>query len=76
MISGYLLAAEFGSGDRYNLRNNTSHSILDVCRYFDKQADVSGVIDVANRLDSNVELEKMRLLGWSSQIDLESHIKE
>ena len=75
-IRGLLLAAEFGSGDGYNLGNNTSHSILDVCRYFDKQADVSGVIDVANRLDSNVELEKMRLLGWSSQIDLESHIKE
>jgi UDP-glucose 4-epimerase len=77
IVDGLVRIGERGDGDEYGLGNDMAHSIIDVARMFGcGEGDIVFFPERAgNRMQSSLETEKTRSLGWKARQNLEGHIR-
>ena len=73
IVSGLVLAAEFGCGDEYGIGNPRGYSISDVAKMF------GGAVEMiasrpGNRMTGLLVTDKISKLGWEPKIELEDYI--
>ena len=75
IVNGVLLATEYGEGDGYGIGCDDAYSIIEVCQMMGLEPNIveggSG-----NRDETPVKNEKVKCLGWESNISLENYIKD
>lgn len=74
IVDGLVLVGEKGEGDSFGIGNEESYSILEVAQMF------GGTIEMlpealGNRMGSDIDTSKTRLLGWSCTRALPDYIK-
>lgn len=74
IVNGLILVGEKGEGDEYGLGDDREYSILEIAKLF------GGPIEMlperpGNRMQSSVETEKSRLLGWKVEHSIEDYVK-
>lgn len=75
IVSGLMLVGEKGEGDDFGLGNEKEYSILEVAELFGGEV-VMGPEVAGNRMSSEIDTSKTRLLGWEPTKNLESYIRE
>ncbi len=74
-VRGLLLVGEHGKGDGYCIGSSKEHTIREIAGLFGGEIEELP----AKRGDRNVSkinLKKMKELGWSTEYDIEEHIKD
>lgn len=74
IVDGLVLVGEKGEGDSFGIGNEQSYSILEVAQMF------GGTIEMlpeslGNRMSSDIDTSKTRLLGWSCTRTLPEYIR-
>ena len=75
IVEGLLLVGESGEGDDFGLGDEQAYSILEVAQMFGGEI-VMGPEVPGNRMGSDIDTSKTRLLGWSSQRRLPDYIRD
>lgn len=74
IISGLLLAGEYGIGDGYGIGADESYSILDIAKMF--ECDIEMIPEkTGNRMTSKLITDKIKALGWKQEYSLKDYIK-
>jgi len=74
LVEGLTLIGEKGEGDDFALGAEDSYSILEVARLFGGPIEMKPAVG-GNRMNSNLEAEKSRQLGWRATRRLEDYIR-
>ena len=72
-INALHLVAERGLGDNYGIANKKSYTIMEVAKLISDNITLVEE-NIANRLDSEIIIEKMAQLGWEAKYPLEDYI--
>jgi UDP-glucose 4-epimerase len=72
-VRGLMLVGEKGQGDGYCIGSGTSHSILEVAKYFGGEITMLPAMK-GDRKYSNIDPTRIKGLGWSESVDLKDHI--
>jgi UDP-glucose 4-epimerase len=75
ITDGILLVAGHGSGDGYGIGADESYSIIDVCSLFGCEPQFQRASS-ANRMDGELQTEKIKKLGWKQKNSLTTHINK
>lgn len=75
IVAGLTLVGDNGEGDNFGIGSETKYSILDVAKMFGTEI-VMLPERKGNRMYSDIDTEKVRLLGWQPKNDLAVHIKD
>lgn len=73
IVAGILLAAEKGYGDGYGIGSDRSFSILELCELIGLEPEFSDPAR-GNRMNTKVDNEKIKSLGWCESMTLEQYI--
>lgn len=74
-IDGLVLAGEKGQGDNYGIGADKAYSILDVAKLFGNEV-IMLPERRGTRMQSPVDTENLRALGWAPKHDLAAHIQK
>lgn len=74
IIDGLFLVGENGIGDDFGIGNEQAYSILEIAKMFDSEI-VMKPSSQGNRMTSDIDTSKTRVLGWSPKKDLSDYIK-
>lgn len=74
IVSGMLLAAEFGNGDGFGIGNPDSYSVLDVAKMFKGEIEMLPERK-GNRMMGELVTEKLENLGWIPKYKLDDYIE-
>lgn len=72
-INALHLVAERGLGDNYGIANKKSYTIMEVAKLISDNITLVEE-NIANRLDSEIIIEKTAQLGWEAKYPLEDYI--
>ena len=75
VVNALLLVGEEALGDDFGIGNEQSYSVLEVAEMFGGEIEMRPLV-AGNRMESSVETEKTKALGWSPSHSLEQYIKE
>lgn len=75
IVAGLVLVGEKGEGDNFGLGSEQMYSILEVANLFDSQV-VMLPERQGNRMGSDIDTSKSRLLGWEPKKRLVDYIRE
>jgi len=75
IVDGLILVGEKGEGDEFGLGNQKDYSVLEVAAMFGGPVEMRPEAP-GNRMNSDVDSTKARLLGWSAQRSLPEYIQE
>jgi len=75
IVSGLMLVGEKGYGDNFGIGSDIKYSILQVAMMFGKKI-VMLPKRKGNRMQADINTEKMRSLGWKPKYELTSYIKD
>lgn len=75
IIDGLLLVGQRGSGDDFGLGADESYTILEVAELFGSPIEMAPE-RAGNRMGSDVDTSKARLLGWEPKRKLADYIRE
>ncbi len=73
IIEGLILVGESGLGDDFGIGDERAYSILEVAQMFGGEINMKPA-SPANRMTSDIDTSKMRLLGWSPKKNLTDYI--
>ncbi len=74
-INGLVLAGEKGQGDNYGIGSDKAYSILDVAKLFGSEVLMLPERR-GTRMQSPVDTENLRALGWAPKHDLSEHLQK
>jgi len=75
IVSGLMLVGEKGTGDDFGIGDEHEYSILDVAKMFGGEIFMGPEV-AGNRMGSDIDTSKTRLLGWEPTRLLEDYIRE
>lgn len=75
IVNGLLLIGEDGEGDDFGIGDEQAYSILEVANMFGGEV-VMGPEVPGNRMGSDIDTSKTRLLGWESNHKLPDYIRD
>jgi UDP-glucose 4-epimerase len=75
IVDGLVLVGEKGEGDDFGLGDEHSYSILEVAEMFDAPIEMLPE-RLGNRMGSDIDTSKSRLLGWELKKHLVEYIRE
>jgi UDP-glucose 4-epimerase len=73
IVEGLVLVGENGEGDEFGIGKEDSYSILDVAKMFGGEV-VLGPEVAGNRMGSDIDTSKTKLLGWEAKKSLPEYI--
>ncbi|HEY4489326.1 MAG TPA: NAD-dependent epimerase/dehydratase family protein [Candidatus Paceibacterota bacterium] len=74
IVNGLILVGEQGEGDDFGIGNESEYSILEVANMFGGEI-VMGPEVLGNRMSSDIDTSKTRLLGWEPEQSLDEYVK-
>lgn len=74
IIDGLVLVGDKGEGDEFGIGNEKAYSILEVAELFGGEIIMRPEV-AGNRMGSDIDTSKTRLLGWEPKRDLEEYIR-
>lgn len=74
IVDGLILVGEKGEGDDFGIGNEESYSILEVAQMFGGEIIMRPEVP-GNRMGSDIDTSKTRLLGWESKQNLPDYIR-
>ena len=75
IVNGLLLVGEHGEGDEFGIGNETAYTIKEVAEMFGGSV-IMGPEVRGNRMGSDIDTTKTRLLGWTPKHNLEAYIRQ
>ncbi|MDO8576574.1 MAG: NAD-dependent epimerase/dehydratase family protein [bacterium] len=75
IVEGLMIVGEKGEGDDFGLGSEREYTILEVAKMFSEQITMLPE-RAGNRLTSEIDTTKSKLLGWSVKHELEQYVKE
>ncbi|KND50585.1 MAG: UDP-glucuronate decarboxylase [Parcubacteria bacterium C7867-007] len=75
IVDGLILVGDKGEGDEFGLGNEQSYSILEVAQLFGGEIIMKPEV-AGNRMSSDIDTSKSKLLGWSAKRSLPDYIRE
>lgn len=75
IVSGIIIATQFGTGDGYGIGADEAYSVSEVCKMFGCEPDFYET-NSANRISAPVNTKKIKALGWKQECQLGDHIRE
>ncbi len=75
IVSGLVLAGNDGTGDNFGIGSETKYSIIDVAKMFGAKITMLPERK-GNRMSSDIDISKIRSLGWRPKHELAADIKE
>lgn len=75
IVEGLILVGADGTGDDFGIGNEQAYSILELAQMFGGEI-VMKPASQGNRMMSEIDTSKMRLLGWTSKKNLADYIAE
>lgn len=73
IVDGLVRVGEEGEGDDFGIGNERAYSILEVAKLFGGKV-IMGPEVPGNRMDSEIDTSKTKLLGWKPSHELEEYI--
>lgn len=73
-VDGLVLVGEKGEGDNFGIGTDETFSLLEVARMFGGEIEMLPRTE-SSRTSPNVDVEKVRALGWASQHALREYVK-
>jgi len=74
IVEGLVLVGENGTGDEFGIGNEQSYSILEVAEMFGGEILLKPEA-AGNRMNSDIDTSKTRLLGWEAKHSLPEYIR-
>jgi UDP-glucose 4-epimerase len=74
IIDGLMLVGANGEGDEFGIGNEKAYSILEVAQLFGSEIIMRPEV-AGNRMGSDIDTSKTRLLGWEPKRNLEEYIR-
>lgn len=74
IVEGLVLVGERGEGDSFGIGSETSYTILEVAHMFGGPV-VMGPEVAGNRMGSDIDVSKTKLLGWKCRHELPEYIQ-
>ena len=75
IVDGLVLVGEDGLGDNFGIGNETAYSILEIARLFGGEVEMRPS-SPGNRMTSDIDTTKTRMLGWIPKQNLAEYIAE
>lgn len=75
IVSGILLAAEYGDGDGYGIGSDEGFTIIELCKMIGCEATIYPS-PKGNRLSAPVKNEAVKRLGWRPKYQLQKYISD
>ena len=75
IVDGLVLVGERGEGDDFGIGDETAYSILEVAQMFGRDVEMGPEV-AGNRMASDIDTSKTRLLGWKPRRNLRDYIQE
>lgn len=75
IVEGLVVVGEKGEGDEYGLGSEKSYSIIDIAKMFDTNIEMLPERK-GNRMDSSINLSKIKMLGWKPKSDVVKDIQK
>jgi UDP-glucose 4-epimerase len=75
IIDALMLVGEKGEGDEFGIGNEQAYSILEVAEFFGGNVEMRPEV-AGNRMGSDIDTSKTRLLGWEPKRDLCEYIRK
>lgn len=74
IVDGLLLVGERGEGDDFGIGDERAYSILEVAQMFGGVVEMTPEVS-GNRMGSDIDTSKTRLLGWKCRRELQDYIR-
>lgn len=75
IVNGLALVGEKGEGDEFGLGDERAYSILEIAEMFGGEIIMKPEMP-GNRMGSDIDTSKSKLLGWSVQKDIRDYIRD
>ena len=75
IVDGLVLVGEHGEGDDFGIGDEQAYSILEVAQMFGTDIEMGPEVP-GNRMGSDIDTSKTRLLGWTPKRNLRDYIRE
>lgn len=75
IVDGLVLVGEHGEGDDFGIGDEQAYSILEVAQMFGIDIEMGPEVP-GNRMGSDIDTSKTRLLGWKPRRNLRDYIRE
>lgn len=75
IVDGLMLVGEHGEGDDFGIGDEQAYSILEVAQMFGKEVEMGPEV-AGNRMGSDIDTSKTRLLGWEPRRNLRDYIRD
>ena len=75
IVDGLVLVGEHGEGDDFGIGDEQAYSILEVAQMFGIDIEMGPEVP-GNRMGSDIDTSKTKLLGWKSRRNLRDYIRE
>ena len=75
IVDGLVLVGEHGEGDDFGIGDEQAYSILEVAQMFGRKIEMGPEVP-GNRMGSDIDTSKTRLLGWKPRRNLRDYIRE
>jgi nucleoside-diphosphate-sugar epimerase len=74
IVAGLLLVGEKGEGPGFSIGSEKAYSVIDIAHMFG--CEIAMLPErKGNRMNSDIDTEKTRALGWAPEKNIEDHIK-